>query len=391
MKRILNRLPGNERGVVLIIVLILLAVGGLTIAPMLSHMSTGLKAGQTYEKKTDEYYAADAGVEDALWQITREQRVPEFPSEEGDQWPYTIDGINGKTVDITIEYFLNGDADGNDVYKINSTATGAGGGNTAIESYAVFGGGFAFLLDNAITSPGDVTLMPGVVVNGDVLYNGELDDSDGKATINGEQDDTPITNWPTTDVFSDFYWQDVDGLTCVPDGHIIDITGGTEADPYLIGPICSEGALTITGTGVARLEGTVYVGTLYSKAGDFNLTPGCTLLLNGQTIFAEGEINFQPSCITSEEGCVIAVGDINYQPNLSGENFVLLLSIEGTVQLKPSAGSFWGCIAGNASVELMPGATLNYVAPTEGGINFPGLDEDDYTGWDLEVRTWETS
>ena len=62
MKRILNKLPRSERGVVLIIVLILLAVGGLTIAPMLSHMSTGLKAGQTYERKTNEYYAADAGV-----------------------------------------------------------------------------------------------------------------------------------------------------------------------------------------------------------------------------------------------------------------------------------------------------------------------------------------
>ena len=103
MKRILNKLPRNERGVVLIIVLILLAVGGLTIAPMLSHMSTGLKAGQTYERKTDEYYAADAGVENALWQITREQRVPEFPSEEGDQWQYSIADINGKDVYITIE------------------------------------------------------------------------------------------------------------------------------------------------------------------------------------------------------------------------------------------------------------------------------------------------
>ena len=104
MKRILNRLPRNERGVVLIIVLILLAVGGLTIAPMLSHMSTGLKAGQTYEKKTEEYYAADAGVEDALWQITRVQHDPALPSNEADDpWQYSITDINGKNVKITID------------------------------------------------------------------------------------------------------------------------------------------------------------------------------------------------------------------------------------------------------------------------------------------------
>lgn len=385
MKRILNKLPGNERGVVLIIVLILLAVGGLTVAPMLSHMSTGLKAGQTYEKKTNEYYAADAGVEAALWQITRDARVPEFPSEEGYTWQYTIADINDKTVDITITY-VDEDADGNDVYKIDSVAS-ADGGETAIESYVVFGGGFAFLLDNAITSPGDVTLKPGTVVNGDVQYNGDIDN---KGTINGDESTDPIGSWPTAEEFADFYWQDVDHLTCVPDGYSIDITGGTEASPILIGPICSEGNLTLTGTGVARLEGTVYVGTLYSKAGDFNIMPGCTLQLNGQTIFAEGNINFQPNCNTSGEGCIIAIGDINYQPHISGEDFVLLMSIEGTVHLQPG-NDFYGCLVGDTSVELWPGTTLNWVAPTEGGINFPGLDDGDTTGKDLKVRTWETS
>ena len=97
MKRILNRLPGNERGVVLIIVLILLAVGGLTIAPMLSHMSTGLKAGQTYERKTAEYYAADAGVEDAIYKILSDNAS--LPQNEGASWSYNLtDSVNNKQV-----------------------------------------------------------------------------------------------------------------------------------------------------------------------------------------------------------------------------------------------------------------------------------------------------
>ncbi|MDD5509369.1 MAG: hypothetical protein PHI12_00915 [Dehalococcoidales bacterium] len=388
IRRIWNKI-NQERGVVLIVVLILLAVGGLTIAPMLSHMSTGLKAGQAYEKKTNQYYAADAGVENALWQITREQRLPEFPSEPGDQWQYPIEDLNGKSITVTIEY-TGKDAAGNDIYKINSAASDDSG-NTAIESYVTFGGGFAFLLDNAITAVGDVTLMPGVVVNGDIQYNGDLSYNPNQVTINGETSDDPIPSWPTAEYFSDYYHKDVDGLTCVPDGYSIDISEGTEANPILIGPICSQGNLTITGTdGVARLEGTVYVGTQYSKVGDFNIMPQCTLQLNGQTIFAEGNINFQPLCITSGEGCIIAVGDIDYQPNISGEDFVALMSIEGTVHLQPG-NDFYGCIIGDSSVELWPHTSLNYIAPTEGGINFPGLDEDDTSIMELKVRTWETS
>ena len=382
--KMLNKIK-QERGVVLIVVLILLAVGGLTIAPMLSHMSTGLKAGQTYERKTDQYYAADAGVENALWQITREQRLPEFPSEQGDQWQYTIEDLNGKSITVTIEY-TGKDSEGNDVYKIDSVANDESG-NTAIESYVTFGGGFAFLLDNAITSAGDVTLMPGVEVDGDIWYNGTLVN---KGTITGDELTEPIPSWPTAEYFSDYYHQDVDGLTCVPDGYSINITGGTEASPILIGPICSAGNLTITGTGVARLEGTVYVGTQYSKVGDFVVMPNCTMQLNGQTIFAEGNINFQPNCTTSGEGCIIAVGDINYQPNISGEDFVALVSIEGTIHLQPG-NDFYGCLVGDTTVELWPGTSLNYVAPTEGGINFPGLDDDNYTGYEVTIRTWETS
>ena len=385
LQRILSRLWGGEKGVILIVVLILLAVGGLTIAPMLSHMSTGLKAGQTYERKTNQYYAADAGVEHALWQITREQRLPEFPSEPGDQWSYPIEDMNGKSINVTIEY-TGKDSEGNNIYKIDSVASDDSG-NTAIESYVTFGGGFAFLLDNAITSAGDVTLKPGVVVNGDIQYNGDLYN---KGTINGETSTEPIPSWPTAEYFSDYYHEDVDGLTCVPAGYSINITGGTEANPILIGPICSQGNLTITGTGVARLEGTVYVGTQYSKAGDFNIMPNCTLQLNGQTIFAEGNINFQPNCTTSGEGCIIAVGNVNYQPNISGEDFVALMSIEGTVHLQPG-NDFYGCLIGDSSVELWPHTSLNYIAPTEGGINFPGMDEDDTSIMELKVRTWETS
>ncbi len=395
MKRILNKLQRNERGVVLIIVLILLAVGGLTIAPMLSHMSTGLKAGQTYERKTNEYYAADAGVEEALWQITRVQRVPEFPSEEGDQWQYTIDGINGKSVAIIIEY-VDEDADGNDVYKINSTATGDGGGDTAIESYAVLSGGFAFLLDNAITSPGDITLQPGAVVNGDIQYNGELDN---KGLINGDQSTEPLPDWPTAEEWADFYLTgDVPGAA--DPGVEIDLFG-TDAS---IGPAYRIGDLNIKNSSstpaTLTLDNTIYITGDLSFSGP----KAFTLNLSNETIFVESPsanpqkaIDFTDNCTISGSGCIIAVGDIYYAPKTqtTPEDFVLVMSIDGKVTFQPQ-GDYYGCIVGNTEVNLQPGTTLTYTDPPTGEdgeilLNFPSLDDDDTTGKDLEVRTWDIS
>jgi len=395
MKRILNKLQRNQRGVVLIIVLILLAVGGLTIAPMLSHMSTGLKAGQTYERKTNEYYAADAGVEDALWQITMGQRGPLFPSEEGDQWTYTIDDINGKSVAITIDLdYLNDDASGKDVYKIDSTATSAGGGYTTIQSYVTFGGGFAFLLDNAITSPGDVTLQPGSVVSGDVQYNGELDN---KGTIIGDEITDPLPDWPTVQEFVDFYFPDVAGETPFASS-TINLNGIDDT----IGPVYRIGDLDINNSSATpamlTLDGTIYI------TGDLSFSgPKAFMLdLNNQTIFVESPsadpqkaINFTDNCTISGSGCIIAVGDIYYSPKTQTgpDDFVLVMSIDGEILFQPQ-GDYYGCIVGNTNVNLQPGATLTYTYPPsdeDGGINFPNWESGDTTGWDLEVRTWEIS
>ncbi len=70
IKRVLK---AGEKGQVMILALILLAVGGLTIAPVLSFMGTGLIATQDNEERMMTLYAADAGAEDALWKIRNDQ------------------------------------------------------------------------------------------------------------------------------------------------------------------------------------------------------------------------------------------------------------------------------------------------------------------------------
>jgi hypothetical protein len=76
MEVAMKRIISDENGKVLILTLVLLIVGGLIMTPLLGLMTTGLVAGQVYEKKTAELYAADAGIEDALWKIQHDIEIP---------------------------------------------------------------------------------------------------------------------------------------------------------------------------------------------------------------------------------------------------------------------------------------------------------------------------
>jgi len=67
--RLLKKIIQKESGQALPIVLILLALGGLLIAPALSYASTTLKVDRMHEQKIAELYAADAGIEDVIHKI----------------------------------------------------------------------------------------------------------------------------------------------------------------------------------------------------------------------------------------------------------------------------------------------------------------------------------
>jgi len=118
VKRTLNKLIRGEKGQALIIVLVLILLGGLVIGPVLNYMSTGIKVGKVvYENKMYELYAADAGIEDALWYLQSDERLGERfdPVHYGPDWtpsdlswpigPYELtDPINEKAVEVTIDH-----------------------------------------------------------------------------------------------------------------------------------------------------------------------------------------------------------------------------------------------------------------------------------------------
>ncbi|HUU65196.1 MAG TPA: hypothetical protein VMW37_03735 [Dehalococcoidales bacterium] len=69
MIRLLKQIVSSEKGQALPIVLALLVLGGLTIASGLGYTATSLKSSRLLEEDVRGIYAADAGMEDALWSL----------------------------------------------------------------------------------------------------------------------------------------------------------------------------------------------------------------------------------------------------------------------------------------------------------------------------------
>jgi hypothetical protein len=385
----MKNLVRNEKGAALILALLLLLIGGLISAALLGHMGSGILAGVVHERRTAELYAADAGVEDAIWKIQYGE-TPVCPASPEPSC-YSISDINGKNVTVCIEYDT-----GTGMYKITSVAITNGDGsgvaaidsNTAVEAYVSFSYmDLSSLLDNAIVSDTFIGIKNNVYVSGNVTSGGEVqcwgaggceDIVDGTVTDNAE------LNWPEADDFITYYMEDVEGLD--PPFPYTDPLNVAGADIQL-GALYRDGPWTIfdgsNDGGMVTLSGTVYItGNLEvgTQKNEF------TLNLNGQTIFVASDstgsgheaLKIGDKCTIIGSGCIIAVGDVYCAPkgNVGSENdFVLVMSIDGTATVQPS-GTFYGCIAGDLSVDVKSGdnATIIHTDPEGIGLNFPGME-----------------
>jgi len=368
LRRAVKEINRRQNGQVLIIMLIVLALGGIILAPTLNHAATSIKHQQLIETDALELYAADSGIDYALFKLSNGEIAIDA---------YSLDG---KTVSVSIT------DQGDGSYLITSTATTAGVSDTTIRTgVSSSGGGFAFLFDSAITSPGTVDLKNKSYVTGNITCPDE-------PTGNGDYDDDawvsdPVEQWPESQAFIDFYYDQVDELT-PEDGYTFDCSSGTLENPASLGPLYVDGNLTINGSGVLELGGIVYV------TGNVIVYNGCTIMLNGQTVFAGGYIEFKNGCIFLGEGCIICVGDLIFKTNgeTAPDGFIFLMSIEGMVEVM-NGDNIYGCIAGEIEVELKNGCDLTWkAAPTgEGDLNFPsdvgvvgGSTEDMVLGgWDI--------
>jgi hypothetical protein len=115
----LKRIALEERGRTLPWTLVVMAIGALLLPSFLARTSASLIACRAIEAGLKEQYAADSGVEYALWQLQNGITTGEHSY-----------NLNDKTIGVTWGEHIT------DTYKIISTASGhTDGGSTTIESY----------------------------------------------------------------------------------------------------------------------------------------------------------------------------------------------------------------------------------------------------------------
>ena len=100
LEHLLGKRKNGERGSLLILVIIFLFLG-LTVVGTLSMLGgTSLKAGIVFNNKTAALYAADAGIEDAKWQIAYDQLGGKFstydPHDYATTWNYSLPQVNSQ-------------------------------------------------------------------------------------------------------------------------------------------------------------------------------------------------------------------------------------------------------------------------------------------------------
>ena len=395
MKIGLCRAVKDEKGQAMLLALILLLISGLMAAPLLAHMGSGLLTGQVYETRTAELYAADAGVEDAVWKI--QTQVPEVKFTQCYQSTnYTITNVNGKSVAVNItsmRFVNNATLD----YRVVSTATGNCSG-TRIEAYVVGASkypDFSGILNYVLTTPADFycpnppTPCPCTKLN-------DLVSPDCGAP-NGPNS-TYTNPWPTTGNLSPFYWQDVKNALPYYTSNLLDAKDYAATG---VGPLYwnRTGDLNVVNTGANGLElklnGTLYIRD--STRAIFSPSTDMVLDLNGKTIFVASNITGQNAlyiggkCSVKGPGVIIAVGDIYFAPQaqIGGEeNPIFILSASGKTLLQPG-GDFYGAVAGGVEIDLK---SNNQVYYPSGGFGSYNLNFPNGVQWlDYSIASWEVN
>jgi hypothetical protein len=345
-------------------VLAVLLMSMILVPPMLGVNSSGMRTTQIREDDALALHAADSGMEDALFKLTRHLQSDE------PQTSYSLaSGFNYCDIDVTIDDL------GDTTYRITSTSAGLGGLPTTVESYVQFSD-YSFLTDYALVTNGSLSTQPGTRVEGDARYqySGPTPDPNIKGDIDGEvTTDRPVGNWPDIQEMIDFYWADVEGLAAHT-GYQINHPPVQQYDEF--GPMLLDNggdlvALTSKKDKSGQLQGTVYV------KGDLriDLKQGSEIDLNECTIFVEGNVQMQPGTPMRGQGCIIATGDILFMPKMLNTEAILVLSLGGTVDVQPD-GNFYGTIAAAEGINIQPGGEIVYPEVHAQNLHLPGMGEE---------------
>ncbi|UCD08617.1 MAG: polymer-forming cytoskeletal protein [Dehalococcoidales bacterium] len=177
LERISRRCIGQEHGQALLLTLILLAIGGLTIATSLNFVYTSLDSVKISQSHMVELCSADAGLEEAIWSLTRNE-IPITPGDEVDIAQYLL---NSKSIDVNI---YNTFESGNRTFRITSIASTENRSSTTVRSYVECQIGF-FHIGLWDEQPGKFVLTANETYTGNLhLVDGNGLDCGGNMTSN---------------------------------------------------------------------------------------------------------------------------------------------------------------------------------------------------------------
>jgi hypothetical protein len=107
----MRRCDRHQKGFALVTVMIIMLVGSIVITALLKMSGTGIITTSHYEDKSQELYAADAGIEDGRWLVEKGKLNTTFPGPNppaytpfdyydlaGHEWTYGLQPQTGRTV-----------------------------------------------------------------------------------------------------------------------------------------------------------------------------------------------------------------------------------------------------------------------------------------------------
>jgi hypothetical protein len=388
----IKKILSSEEGFALPAALVLLLVGGLLVVPSSVLVSTSLTANRAVDETDKSVYAADAGIEYALWQVQNNPSL-QLPSVgQQSSLPFS-ETLNGKNLTITIS-----NQDGT-TFTIISTTEGGVGRNATVSSdvdLTFSGGSSSAVFDYALASlGGDITLSGNTDVEADEVEQGNIYSNanvglSGNAKVNGDASAygtiTTINNSrimgqeypgypqltpPTVDTAS----RESETLagTCVPVTHTSWTISGTgnyqHTSPVHVSgnlsisrlgtvtfeqAVCVDGNLSISSLstvifqGGVKVGGSIYISTNNSitfgstvhVTGNFQTTGNSAINLGG-TVYIKGAISMSGNSASFNGGSwVIAEGNITLTGNsqLAAEQIPVIMSTSGTATL---AGNNW--------------------------------------------------
>jgi hypothetical protein len=358
MKRLFITLHRQENGAILILsVLIIMVFASFCMVPLLDFMGTGLKTTVNTGLHTQEIYAAEAGVYDSMWKMI--MIAPGVPKGMYDPpLSYSVSGgVNDKSVNVTIARVNSAK------FRIHSVARNQNTGHqsTVDTDVAILGVGGLDLTafsKYAMTTNSTIGGKPSDIISGQVWIPSSSNYT-GLPAPSGGFINTPITGWPTAIMLETYFSYLVNKSNPHASG-TIDLSNAT-----VRGPLYAYGAGTYTMTNAGTLTGTIYIN------GNLQMDNACDVHLNGNTVFVTGDFGTGPQTKLVGPGAVIALGNVNFQPQVEPE-YLFVMSVLGSIQMNPG-GHFFGALSANAGITLQPNVRASWEDPGIGNLDLPGL------------------